>query len=85
LFYVQDESSMLVAHALNPQSNDMVLDTCAAPGGKTSHIAAMLNNTGVVKAHDIYEHKITLINENLTRLGLTNVQASLADASTLNE
>ncbi len=84
-FYVQDESSMLVARALKPKHHSKVLDTCSAPGGKTTHVADLMRQTGTVYAHDVYEHKIKLIEDNVKRLGLTNVVATLQDATTLNE
>jgi len=82
-FYIQDEASMLVALALDPKPNTKILDTCSAPGGKTTHIAQRLNQTGRVYAHDIHQHKIKLIHENVTRLGLKNVEVSLQDATSL--
>ena len=84
-FDVQDESSMLVARALKPKHHSKVLDTCSAPGGKTTHVAELMRQTGTVYAHDVYEHKIKLIEDNVKRLGLTNVVATLQDATTLNE
>lgn len=78
-FTVQDESSMLVAHALNPQRNDVILDMCAAPGGKTTHIASLLGNSGQVIACDLHEHRVDLINENVTQLGLKNVSTEVRD------
>ena len=84
-FYVQDESSMLVARALKPKHHSKVLDTCSAPGGKTTHVAELMRQTGTVYAHDVYEHKIKLIEDNVKRLGLTNVVATLQDATTLND
>ena len=84
-FYVQDESSMLVARALKPKHHSKVLDTCSAPGGKTTHVAELMRQTGTVYAHDVYEHKIKLIEDNVKRLGLTNVVATLQDATNLNE
>ncbi|MBO8136580.1 MAG: 16S rRNA (cytosine(967)-C(5))-methyltransferase RsmB [Desulfotomaculum sp.] len=80
LFQVQDESSMLVAHALNPAHGSRVIDAAAAPGGKTTHIAQLMENTGTVLAFDVREHKIKLINENCSRLGITNVKAMVNDA-----
>ncbi len=66
---IQDETSMLVAPALGIQSDDKVLDACAAPGGKTTHIAAYLDNEkgGEVLALDLHAHKIKLIEENAQR------------------
>lgn len=84
-FYVQDESSMLVARALKPKHHTKVLDTCSAPGGKTTHVAEMMRQTGTVYAHDIYPHKIKLIEDNVKRLGLTNVVVNLQDATKLKE
>lgn len=73
---VQDESSMLVAPALNVESDHLVLDACAAPGGKTMHIATNFlkaDNGGKVVALDIHEHKIHLINQNANRLEVRGV------------
>jgi 16S rRNA (cytosine967-C5)-methyltransferase len=79
LFTVQDESSMLVAHALDPQDGDHILDSCAAPGGKTTHIAQMIKN-GKVTALDIHNHKALLIEGQAERLRLENVDAKVCDA-----
>ena len=64
---IQDESSQLVAPALDLQGDELVLDACAAPGGKTTHIASYLT-TGKVTALDLYDHKLKLIQENANRL-----------------
>lgn len=66
---IQDETSQLVAPTLNLQGHEYVLDACAAPGGKTCHIASYLT-TGNVLALDLYDHKLALIEENARRLGL---------------
>jgi len=84
-FYVQDESSMLPAIALAPTKGSTVLDVCAAPGGKTFHLAEMVGATGFVHAHDIYAHKIARIKENGSRLGMNNVEASICSASQLDK
>ena len=83
LFQVQDESSMLVAHILDPQPGEFIIDACGAPGGKTTHIAALMNNTGMVLSTDIYEHKLALIRENAERLALTNIKTMALDAVNL--
>lgn len=72
---VQDESSMLVAEALQIKPEDRVLDACAAPGGKTTHIATYLdtNRGGKVVALDLHEKKIKKVTENADRLGLADV------------
>lgn len=77
---VQDESSMLVAHVLDPQPGETVIDACAAPGGKTTHIAARMGNRGMIRACDIYEHKLNRIRENADRLGMTIIHPQLIDA-----
>ena len=84
-FYIQDETSMLAARALGPQPEEMVLDACAAPGGKTTHLASLMEQTGKVVAHDVYDHKIALIEENAKRLGILNIDASIQDAAKLSD
>ncbi|KDR94032.1 16S rRNA (cytosine967-C5)-methyltransferase [Peptoclostridium litorale DSM 5388] len=81
MFFVQDISSMLVAHVANPKNNMHVLDVCSAPGGKTTHMATLMENTGCVEARDVHEHKIGLINQNANRLGLKNINAKIGDAT----
>lgn len=70
--YVQSLSSMLPALVLNPQQNSKVLDICAAPGSKTSQIAAMMNNSGEILALDNSRIRIYKLEANLKRLGVTN-------------
>lgn len=82
---VQDESAMLVAPLLELSEGMEVIDLCSAPGGKTTHIAEMLQNTGKVLAFDIHEAKLGLIKENCERLGITNVEVDINDATKLNE
>lgn len=77
---VQDESSMMVAHVLDPHPGEFVIDACSAPGGKTTHIAQMMNDSGRIAAFDIYEHKIKRIEENAARLGIHSIEAALLDA-----
>ena len=85
LFNIQDESSMLASQILNPQPGWFVIDVCAAPGGKTAHIAQLMNNTGKVIAGDIHEHKIALIQQTAKRLGASIVETMLHDAAVYNE
>lgn len=82
-FTVQGQASMLVSHALKVEHGMKVADLCAAPGGKTAHIAALMENTGEVLAVDIHPHKIELIEDNCRRLGVTNVKTMCADTSSL--
>lgn len=80
---VQDESSMLPVHALDVAPGMKVLDMCAAPGGKTTHIAEKMNDEGEVYAHDLHEHKVQLIKKNSERLGLTSIQTKSGDSRQL--
>jgi 16S rRNA (cytosine967-C5)-methyltransferase len=83
-FTIQDESSMLVTEVLAPNPSDRILDLCAAPGGKTTHLAQRLEN-GSVTSCDVSENKLALINENKSRLSLDNIEVVLNDALVLNE
>lgn len=80
-FQVQDESSMLVAKVLDPKENDTVLDVCGAPGGKSTHIAQIMKNKGLVISRDIHEHKIKLIGDSASRLGIKNIKTECFDAT----
>lgn len=80
---IQDESSQCVAQLLSPQPGMQVLDMCAAPGSKTTHLAALMDNQGTIDAFDLYKHKIALINDNASRLGATIINAKVGDATNL--
>lgn len=79
LITIQDESSMLPANVLNPQPGMRVLDMCAAPGGKTTHLAEKMNNNGQILALDLHPHKLDLVDENTARLGIGIVQTAPLD------
>lgn len=81
LFSIQSESSMLVGQILNPKENSLIIDVCAAPGGKTMDASERLNNTGTVISRDLYEHKVKLIKNDIKRLNLKNINAEVFDAS----
>lgn len=85
LFFIQDEGSMIVAKRLDVSPGMKVIDVCSAPGGKTTHIAQLMNNTGEIVAFDIHAHKMNKINENATRLGVTIIDAKQQDAAIINE
>ncbi|HUL45232.1 MAG TPA: 16S rRNA (cytosine(967)-C(5))-methyltransferase RsmB [Bacteroidota bacterium] len=78
-FSIQDESAALPVLLLDPKPGERVIDLCAAPGGKTTFIAEMMLNEGVVLAVDKYENKLDLIRKSCERLGLKNVQLLVAD------
>lgn len=82
---IQDESSQLVALTLNIQGNETILDACAAPGGKTTHIASYLKN-GHITALDLYPHKLDLIMANAYRLHVADkISVQQMDATTVCE
>lgn len=84
LFHIEDLSSFNCADALGADENDIVLDICAAPGGKAFTIAGQMNNTGTVYAFDLYEHRVRLIEQGAQRLGITNIRASVNNALIFN-
>ena len=73
-FYIQDPSTLLAARELDAQPGETILDLCAAPGGKTTFIAQLMNNEGKIVACDISEERLKLIQENCQRLGVTCVE-----------
>ncbi len=81
LYTIQNRSSQSAALALEPKPGMFVIDMCAAPGGKTTHIAELMNNQGEIRAFDIHEHKIDLINAAAKRLGIDIIKAEARDAS----
>ncbi|MTV47636.1 16S rRNA (cytosine(967)-C(5))-methyltransferase RsmB [Heliobacillus mobilis] len=80
LFSVQDESSMLIAPVVDPQPDERIVDACAAPGGKTTHMAEKSEDRAEIHAWDIHPHKLGLIRENCRRLGVENVRVKRVDA-----
>jgi 16S rRNA (cytosine967-C5)-methyltransferase len=85
MWTVQDESSMLVAEVLAPKAGMQVLDCCAAPGGKSTHLAELMGGKGKVWANDLHAHKRDLIVTQTERLKLRNVEAITEDALKLAE
>jgi 16S rRNA (cytosine967-C5)-methyltransferase len=83
-FFVQDESSMCAVMAAGIKENDIVLDVCAAPGGKTMYAAGELNKTGLVSARDISYYKVQKIEDNIRRCNLDNVETKVQDALILD-
>jgi len=82
---IQDESSMLVAEVAAPLPGMRVLDCCAAPGGKTTHLAEKMDDLGEVWACDLHPHKGKLIEEQAKRLGLTSIRIQISDARRLGD
>lgn len=77
---IQDEGSMLVTQLLNPMPGERVLDACAAPGGKSTHIAERMKDQGELISLDIHQHKMKLIDAQAERLGIGMIQAQVTDA-----
>jgi len=78
-FSVQDATAMSVAPLLKPRPGQRILDLCAAPGGKTTHLAELMENQGLIVACDINAEKLNRLRENCRRLGITLVQTTLPD------
>ena len=85
LFTVQDQSSQLAALALDPQKNDVILDLCSAPGGKTTHIAELMENQGKIFAFDLYEHRLKSVDESSEKLGINIIKTEVFDASEMHK
>ncbi len=83
-FYVQDLSSMQVSLWAEPKKGDYVIDVCAAPGGKSIHMAELMQGTGIVEARDLTPYKVSLIQENIVRCQLQNIYPLVADARVLD-
>jgi len=78
-YMLQAASSMLPVMALAPQENEYILDMCAAPGGKASHIAAIMKNTGVLIANDVNKNRAKAVIGNFHRMGIANSVISTYD------
>ncbi len=85
LYTPQSESSMLAALAVSPKRGESILDACAAPGGKTAYLSALLQGTGRVYAWDVHPHRVELIRRTVERLQLDNVRPAVRDASVPKE
>ncbi|HUL01552.1 MAG TPA: 16S rRNA (cytosine(967)-C(5))-methyltransferase RsmB [Nitrospirota bacterium] len=84
-FIIQDQAAQLISMLLSPSPGEMVLDACAAPGGKVTHLAEMMKNRGTLIALEKDSDRLTKIQENSKRLGLTNIIPKLQDASRYQE
>ena len=79
--YVQDESGMLVAPLLSPEKAEFIVDLCAAPGGKTTHLAHLMRNTGKIVAVDVSAEKVALLQKNCRRVNVHNVETQVMDVT----
>lgn len=85
LFQVQDVSSMKAALMASPRQGDYCIDVCAAPGGKSLHLAELMQGTGMVEARDLTDFKVSLIEENIRRMKAGNIRAVCMDACVPDE
>ncbi|APT75683.1 hypothetical protein LN42_04240 [Marinitoga sp. 1137] len=76
-FYIQHESSQIIPLILNPKSNERILDMCSAPGGKTTELAQIVNNSGIIDALDIDIDRLELVEKNAERLGIKIINTKL--------
>ena len=81
LFSIQSRESEAIAAAAAPLQGDEVIDMCAAPGGKTTAMAEAMKNRGYITAIDKYDHRLSLINSQAQRLGITIIDTVCADAA----
>lgn len=84
-FYIQDDASILVSEILDPKEGEKVLDVCAAPGGKSTHMAQLMNDQGLILARDISKNKLAYIEENVKRLGVNSIQTEIFDGTVTDE
>src|SRR2546421_117297 len=80
LIYMQDEASQLVAHVVGARAGERVLDVCAAPGSKTTQMAALAEDRALIVAGDLYEHRLRVVEEACERLGIKNVRTIVLNA-----
>jgi 16S rRNA (cytosine967-C5)-methyltransferase len=79
-FYVEDEAAQLIPPLLDPQPGEQILDACAAPGGKTTHLAELMKNRGHILAMDRQQARLDRLQDNCRRLGVTIVMPAIGDA-----
>ncbi|GEM03480.1 ribosomal RNA small subunit methyltransferase B [Halolactibacillus miurensis] len=82
---IQDQTSMLVGEMMAVEKDQVILDSCSAPGGKTTDLAERLSNTGRVYSYDLHEKKTTLVDKKAAQLGLINIKTKAMDARELDQ
>lgn len=78
-YYVQEAAAMLPAHILSPRTSEFIIDLCAAPGGKTTQLAQIMENKGTIIAIDLSRDRMRALRSNLSRCGVSNVIAFRMD------
>lgn len=81
---IQDASAQLVSYLLDPQPGEVIIDACAAPGGKTTHIAELMGDRGTIWACDRNASRLRKVNENSKRLGLQSISVQTRDCTLAN-
>ena len=84
-FTIQDEGAGLIAKIVDQKPNEMVLDACSSPGGKTTYMAELMGNKGKIVAWDLHPHRVKLVEENAKRLGITIIETKCENASIYKE
>ena len=84
-FTVQDEGAGLIAKILAPRPNEVILDACSSPGGKTTYMAELMENKGKIIAWDLHPHRVKLVEENAERLGIHIIKTECQDATIYQE
>ncbi|MCJ8280956.1 MAG: 16S rRNA (cytosine(967)-C(5))-methyltransferase [Rivularia sp. ALOHA_DT_140] len=82
---VQDSSAQLVSYLLNPQQNEVIIDACAAPGGKTTHIAELMGDSGQIFACDRTVSRLRKLQQNTQRLNLKSIEICVGDSRDLKK
>ena len=84
-FTIQDEGAGLIALIVEPKANEIILDACSSPGGKTTYMAELMENRGKILAWDLHEHRVKLVEENAKRLGVDIIEAKCEDATVFKQ
>lgn len=84
-FTVQDEVAGWIPEILNPQPNEKILDACSSPGGKTTYMAELMKNQGEIRAWDLHEHRVKLVEKAANRLGISMIKTEIKDAMIYEE
>ncbi|WP_024545442.1 16S rRNA (cytosine(967)-C(5))-methyltransferase [Picosynechococcus sp. NKBG15041c] len=82
---IQDASAQLVTHLLDPQPGEVIIDACAAPGGKTTHIAEKMQDQGTIWACDKYQARINKVEQNARRLKLSMIRTLMGDSRSYSQ
>ena len=85
VYYIQEPSAMAVVSLLDPKPGERVLDLCAAPGGKTTHIASRLNGKGLLVSNEIHPARAKILSQNVERMGIGNAIVTNEDSGSLAE